>query len=130
MRCRGGHLMSTPNELPTVDPLEPSRPPERYRAGWRTLNPFSRPLYSDLTFQVLAGMVLGVLIGVYLPKVGMNVSQVSDIFINLITMVTGLIVFCTVTLGIAKVRDFGKVGRIAVKALIYFEVITTLALVI
>jgi L-cystine uptake protein TcyP (sodium:dicarboxylate symporter family) len=69
-------------------------------------------------------------IGAFLPKVGMNVQQVSDIFIDLITMVTGLIVFCTVTLGIAKVRDFGKVGRIAVKALIYFEVITTLALVI
>jgi len=116
--------MSAPNVLP------PAGRPQRSRLDWRTLNPFSRPLYKDLTFQVLAGMVLGVLIGVFLPKVGMNVSQVSDIFIDLITMVTGLIVFCTVTLGIAKVRDFGKVGRIAVKALIYFEVITTLALVI
>jgi aerobic C4-dicarboxylate transport protein len=116
--------MSAPNVLPPADR------PQRSRLDWRTLNPFSRPLYKDLTFQVLAGMVLGVLIGVFLPKVGMNVQQVSDIFIDLITMVTGLIVFCTVTLGIAKVRDFSKVGRIAVKALIYFEVITTLALVI
>jgi aerobic C4-dicarboxylate transport protein len=97
---------------------------------WRKLSPFRRPLYKDLTFQVLAGMVLGVLIGVYLPTVGMNVEQVSNIFIDLIEMVTGLIVFCVITLGIAKIRDFGKVGRIAVKALIYFEVITTLALII
>jgi aerobic C4-dicarboxylate transport protein len=116
--------MSTPNVPPPADR------PTRSRLYWRTLNPFSRPLYKDLTFQVLVGMVAGVLIGVFLPKVGLNVEQVSNIFINLIEMVTGLIVFCTVTLGIAKVRDFGKVGRIAVKALVYFEVITTLALVI
>jgi aerobic C4-dicarboxylate transport protein len=117
--------MSTENVLPPADDRQ-----KRSRSGWRTLNPFSRPLYKDLTFQVLAGMVLGVLIGALLPVIGKNVEQVSDIFIDLIEMVTGLIVFCTVTLGIAKVRDFGKVGRIAVKALIYFEVITTLALVI
>ncbi|HEY6493693.1 MAG TPA: cation:dicarboxylase symporter family transporter [Trebonia sp.] len=116
--------MSTENVLP---PADHSR---RFRPNWRTLNPFSRPLYKDLTFQVLAGMILGVLIGALLPVIGKNVEQVSDIFIDLIEMVTGLIVFCTVTLGIAKVRDFGKVGRIAVKALIYFEVITTLALII
>jgi aerobic C4-dicarboxylate transport protein len=117
--------MSTENVLPPADDRQ-----ERSRAGWRTLNPFGRPLYKDLTFQVLAGMVLGVLIGALLPVIGKNVEQVSNIFIDLIEMVTGLIVFCTVTLGIAKVRDFGKVGRIAVKALIYFEVITTLALII
>jgi aerobic C4-dicarboxylate transport protein len=116
--------MSTENVLPPADH------PRRFRPDWKTLNPFSRPLYKDLTFQVLAGMVLGVLIGALLPVIGKNVEQVSDIFIDLIEMVTGLIVFCTVTLGIAKVRDFGKVGRIAVKALIYFEVITTLALII
>jgi aerobic C4-dicarboxylate transport protein len=116
--------MSTPNELPTADPRKQSR------LDWRTLNPFGWPLYKDLTFQVLAGLILGVLIGAYLPKVGRNVEQVSNIFIDLIEMVTGLIVFCTVTLGIAKVRDFGKVGRIAVKALVYFEVITTFALII
>jgi Na+/H+-dicarboxylate symporter len=116
--------MSAENVLPPADH------PRRFRPDWKTLNPFSRPLYKDLTFQVLAGMVLGVLIGALLPVIGKNVEQVSDIFIDLIEMVTGLIVFCTVTLGIAKVRDFGKVGRIAVKALIYFEVITALALII
>jgi aerobic C4-dicarboxylate transport protein len=116
--------MSTENVLPPADH------PRRFRPDWKTLNPFSRPLYKDLTFQVLAGMVLGVLIGALLPVIGKNVEQVSNIFIDLIEMVTGLIVFCTVTLGIAKVRDFAKVGRIAVKALIYFEVITTIALVI
>jgi aerobic C4-dicarboxylate transport protein len=114
--------MSTQNVLPPAD--------HPRRGGWASLNPFSRPLYKDLTFQVLAGMVLGVLIGAFLPLIGKNVEQVSNIFIDLIEMVTGLIVFCVITLGIAKVRDFGKVGRIAIKALIYFEVITTLALVI
>jgi aerobic C4-dicarboxylate transport protein len=116
--------MSEPNVLPAGDR------PQRSRFSWRTLNPFSRPLYKDLTFQVLAGMIVGVLLGVYLPQVGSNVDQVSNIFINLIEIVVGLIVFCTVTLGIGRVRDFSKVGRIAVKALVYFEVITALALVI
>ncbi|RKR73429.1 cation:dicarboxylate symporter family transporter [Frondihabitans australicus] len=100
------------------------------RFSFTQLNPFSRPLYKDLTFQVLTGMVVGVLLGVFVPKVGLNVNDVSTIFINLIQMVVGLIVFCTVTLGIAKVRDFGKVGRIAIKAMVYFEVITTFALII
>ncbi|MBY8856358.1 cation:dicarboxylase symporter family transporter [Nocardia sp. CA2R105] len=100
------------------------------RFDWKALSPFSKPLYKDLTFQVLVGMVLGVLLGVFVPIVGKNVNVVSTIFINLIQMVVGLVVFCTVTLGIAKVRDFGKVGRIAVKAILYFEVVTTFALVI
>jgi aerobic C4-dicarboxylate transport protein len=104
--------------------------PKQSRFDWRTLNPFSRPLYKDLTFQVLTGMVLGVLIGAYLPKLGKNVDDVSNIFIDLIEMVVGLIVFCTVTLGIGRVRDFGKVGRIAVRAIVYFEVVTAAALVI
>lgn len=75
-------------------------------------------------------MVLGVLIGAYLPKLGKNVDEVSTIFIDLIEMVVGLIVFCTVTLGIGRVKDFGKVGRIAVRAIVYFEVVTAAALVI
>ena len=96
----------------------------------RSLNPFQRPFYNDLTFQVVVGLVLGVLAGVFLPSFGKQLSFLSDIFIHLIQMVVGLVIFCTVTHGIASVRDFGKVGRIAVKALIYFEVVTTLALVI
>jgi aerobic C4-dicarboxylate transport protein len=89
-----------------------------------------RPLYRDLTFQVVVGIVLGVLVGVLWPNVGAALKPLGDIFIRLIQMVVGLIIFCTVTHGIASVRDLGKVGRIAIKAMVYFEVVTSVALVI
>ncbi|MFJ1767558.1 C4-dicarboxylate transporter DctA [Amycolatopsis sp. NPDC088138] len=92
--------------------------------------PARKPFYKDLTVQVLAGVVAGVLVGALAPSVGHHVHFLGDIFIHLIQMVVGLIIFCTVTHGITSVRDLGKVGRIAVKSLIYFEVITTIALVI
>ena len=86
--------------------------------------------YHDLAFQVIAGVALGVVVGNFAPSVGHHLQFLGDIFIHLIQMVVGLIIFCTVTHGIASVRDLGKVGRIAVRALVYFEVITTIALVI
>ena len=89
-----------------------------------------KPFYRDLAFQVLVGMALGVIVGRFAPDVGHNVDFLGTIFINLIQMVVGLIIFCTVTHGIASVRDLRKVGRVAVKALVYFEVVTTFALVI
>jgi aerobic C4-dicarboxylate transport protein len=89
-----------------------------------------RPFYRDLTFQVVVGMVLGVLVGVLWPDIGTRLKPLGDIFIRLIQMVVGLIIFCTVTHGIASVRDLGKVGRIALKAMVYFELVTSVALVI
>ncbi len=89
-----------------------------------------RRFYTDLTFQVVAGVVVGVLVGALAPAVGRHVQFLGDIFIHLIQMVVALIIFCTVTHGIASVRDLGKVGRIAVKSIVYFEVITSIALVI
>ena len=68
--------------------------------------------------------------GAFASSVGQHVQFLGDIFIHLIQMVVGLIIFCTVTRGIASVRDLGKVGRIAIRSLVYFEVITTIALVI
>jgi aerobic C4-dicarboxylate transport protein len=88
------------------------------------------PFYRNLTFQILAGMAIGVAVGALVPDVGRQLKPLGDIFIRLIQMVVGLIIFCTVTHGIASVRDLGKVGRIAIKALVYFEVVTTIALVI
>ncbi|MGO4502654.1 MULTISPECIES: C4-dicarboxylate transporter DctA [unclassified Dyella] len=88
------------------------------------------PLYRDLTFQVVVGIVLGVLVGVVWPNIGAALKPLGDIFIRLIQMVVGLIIFCTVTHGIASVRDMGKVGRIALKAMVYFELVTSVALVI
>lgn len=89
-----------------------------------------RPYYQDLTFQVLAGMALGVVLGALWPGVGRELKPLGDLFIRLIQMVVGLIIFCTVTHGIASVRNLGKVGRIAIKAMIYFEIVTSIALVI
>jgi aerobic C4-dicarboxylate transport protein len=89
-----------------------------------------RPFYQDLSFQVIAGMVLGVALGALAPNIGKQLQPLGDIFIRLIEMVVGLIIFCTVTHGIASVRDLGKVGRIAIKAMVYFEIVTSLALVI
>ncbi|WP_216892434.1 cation:dicarboxylate symporter family transporter [Nocardia alni] len=86
--------------------------------------------YTDLTVQVVAGVVFGVLVGALAPSVGRHVGFLGDIFIHLIQMVVTLIIFCAVTHGIASVRDLGKVGRIAVKSIVYFEVITSIALVI
>lgn len=105
------------NSTPTINDLSPQR---RRR----------RPIYQDLTFQVVVGMALGVAVGAFAPNVGKELKPLGDIFIRLIQMVVGLIIFCTVTHGIASVRDLGKVGRIAIKAMIYFEVVTSIALVI
>ena len=90
----------------------------------------SRPLYEDVTFQVVVGMALGVAVGAIWPNIGKELKPLGDVFIRLIQMVVGLIIFCTVTHGIASVRNLGKVGRIAIKGLVYFEVVTSIALVI
>ncbi|ALE57027.1 C4-dicarboxylate transporter DctA [Paraburkholderia sp. SIMBA_055] len=88
------------------------------------------PFYRDLSFQVLAGMALGIATGYFFPKFGINLQPVGDAFIRIIQMLIGPIIFCTVCSGIAGVKDFGKVGRVAIKALFYFEVVTSLALVL
>ncbi|WP_186068107.1 C4-dicarboxylate transporter DctA [Burkholderia gladioli] len=90
----------------------------------------ARPFYRDLSFQVMAGMALGILTGYVFPKFGIDLQPVGDAFIRVIQMLIGPIIFCTVCSGIAGVSDFRKVGRIAIKALLYFEVVTSLALVI
>ncbi|MDR5822066.1 C4-dicarboxylate transporter DctA [Caballeronia sp. LZ043] len=89
-----------------------------------------RPFYRDLSFQVLAGMALGIATGYLFPKFGINLQPVGDAFIRIIQMLIGPIIFCTVCSGIAGVKDFKKVGRVAIKALFYFEVVTSLALVL
>ena len=89
-----------------------------------------RHFYQDLTFQVVVGMALGVAVGALWPDIGKELKPLGDVFIRLIQMVVGLIIFCAVTHGIANVRDLGKVGRIAIKAMVYFEVVTSIALVI
>jgi aerobic C4-dicarboxylate transport protein len=91
-----------------------------------------RPFYRILYVQVLAAIVLGVLVGWLWPHVATNdwVKALGDGFIKLIKMVIAPIIFCTVVSGISHIHDASKVGRVAVKALVYFEVVSTFALVI
>jgi aerobic C4-dicarboxylate transport protein len=90
----------------------------------------SKPFYADLSVQVFAGMALGALIGWLWPQTAEWMRTLGDLFIRLIAMFVGLIIFCAVVHGIATVREAKKVGRVAIKALIYFEVVTTFALII
>jgi aerobic C4-dicarboxylate transport protein len=89
-----------------------------------------QPLYKLLYFQVLTGIVLGVLVGYLWPDTGASLRPLGDGFIRLIRMIIAPIIFCTVVVGIAKMGDMKAVGRIGVKALVYFEVLSTIALLI
>src|SRR5437870_8604261 len=89
-----------------------------------------KPLYTHLYFQVLTGIVLGVVLGHFWPGTGAAMRPLGDGFIKLIRMIIAPIIFSTVVVGIAKMGDMKNVGRIGVRALVYFEVVSTLALVI
>lgn len=89
-----------------------------------------KQIYKDLSFQVFIGMCLGVLLAYADAKLAVDMKLFGDAFIHLIQMLIGPVIFCTVCSGIARVRDMKKVGRVAIKALIYFEVVTSLALVL
>lgn len=89
-----------------------------------------KPIYMDMSVQVFAGMVGGAAIGWLWPGTAEWMRTLGELFIRLIGMLVGLIIFCAIVHGIATVREAKKVGRIAIKALVYFEVVTTLALVI
>jgi aerobic C4-dicarboxylate transport protein len=88
------------------------------------------PLYKSLFVQVLAALVLGLVLGMAAPEFATSLKILSDGFLKLISMIVGPIVFCVVVHGIAGAGDLRKVGRVGVKALIYFEVMTTIALVL
>ena len=91
-----------------------------------------KPFYRILYVQVLVAIVLGVAVGVAFPAVATNpwTKALGDGFIKLIKMLIAPIIFCTVVSGIAHIEDARKVGRVGLKALVYFEVVSTLALVI
>jgi aerobic C4-dicarboxylate transport protein len=88
------------------------------------------PLYKSLFVQVLAALILGVVIGVVAPEFAVGLKILSDAFLKLISMIVAPIVFCVVVHGIAGAGDLKKVGRVGVKALAYFEVMTTVALLL
>src|ERR687889_2541022 len=92
----------------------------------------AKPWYKVLYVQVLIAIVLGVLVGWLLPDFAKNdwIKALGDGFIKLIKMVIAPIIFCTVVSGIAHIQDAKKVGRVGIKALVYFEVVSTFALII
>ena len=87
-----------------------------------------KKFYQSLYFRVLCAIAIGVLLGYYYPETGVAMKPLGDGFIKLIKMIIAPIIFCTVVTGIAGMEDMKKVGRVGVKALFYFEVVTTFAL--
>jgi aerobic C4-dicarboxylate transport protein len=94
------------------------------------IRPRRQRFYEDLSFQVFFGITAGIALGHYWPVAGAALQPLGEAFIRLIQMVVGPIIFCTVVTGITGVGNMRKVGRLAFKALIYFEIITSLALVL
>jgi aerobic C4-dicarboxylate transport protein len=93
-------------------------------------NTVATPWYRVLYLQVLLAVLIGSLVGYFFPHLGESLKPLGDGFIKLIKMVIAPIIFCTVVHGIASVRDLKRCGRIGIKALVYFEVVSTIALLI
>jgi aerobic C4-dicarboxylate transport protein len=89
-----------------------------------------KPLSRRLWLQVLAAILVGIAIGRFAPATGVALKPLGDGFIRLITMVITLIIFCTVVTGIAGMKDLGRVGTVGGKALLYFEIVSTIALLL
>jgi aerobic C4-dicarboxylate transport protein len=89
-----------------------------------------QPMYKSLYFQVISAIIIGVLLGYFNPETGAAMKPLGDAFIKLIKMMIAPIIFCTVVVGIAGMEDMKKVGKTGGMALLYFEVVSTLALII
>jgi aerobic C4-dicarboxylate transport protein len=100
--------------------LSPAAPPRTGLGG----------IFKSLFVQVLLGLIFGVVLGVWVPGFAVSLKVLSDAFLKLISMIVAPIVFCVVVHGIAGAGDLKKVGRVGVKALVYFEGMTTVALML
>ena len=87
-------------------------------------------LFKNLTFQVLTAIVIGILLGIFAPETAKMMEPLGTLFINAVKMIIAPIIFLTIVIGIAKMGDMKKVGRVGGKALLYFEIVTTIALAI
>lgn len=87
-------------------------------------------IYKGLYFQVIVAIILGIILGVYQPAFAESLKPLGDGFIKLVKMMIAPIIFVTIVTGIAGMQDTKKVGRVGIKAILYFEVISTLALII
>jgi aerobic C4-dicarboxylate transport protein len=102
-------------------------PPVAVTAG---SNARRKPFYTSLSFQVLAAIAMAIALGYFRPLQAIAMKPLGDAFIRLITMIISVIIFCTVVTGIAGMESVKKVGRVGGKALLYFELVSTLALII
>jgi aerobic C4-dicarboxylate transport protein len=89
-----------------------------------------KPLYRSLYFQVIVAIVIGILLGHFFPETGTAMKPLGDGFIKLIKMIIAPIIFCTVVVGIAGMEDMKKVGKTGGFALLYFEIVSTIALLV
>ncbi len=90
----------------------------------------AKKFYQQLYFQVIIAIIAGILLGKFYPEMGEKMKPLGDGFIKLVKMIIAPVIFITLTLGIAHMTDLKKVGRIAIKAMIYFFTFSTLALII
>jgi len=93
-------------------------------------DPTPRPIYKSLYAQVITAIIIGVILGHFWPQVGESMKPLGDGFIKLIKMIIAPIIFCTVVVGIAGMEDMKKVGKTGGLALLYFEVVSTIALIV
>jgi aerobic C4-dicarboxylate transport protein len=93
-------------------------------------DPHPTPFYKSLYFQVITAIVLGILLGHFWPETGAALKPLGDGFIKLIKMIIAPIIFCTVVVGIAGMEDMKSVGKTGGYALLYFEIVSTIALVV
>src|SRR5437762_13820078 len=89
-----------------------------------------KPLYTSLYFQVVVAIVIGVFVGHFFPATGTAMKPLGDGFIKLIKMIIAPIIFCTVVVGIAGMEDMKQVGKTGRFALAYFEIVSTIALIV
>src|SRR2546421_891902 len=89
-----------------------------------------KPLYQSLYFQVLVAIVIGVLLGYFFPETGAKMKPLGDGFIKLIKMMIAPIIFCTVVVGIAGMESMKTVGKTGGYAVLYFEAVSTLSLIV
>ncbi len=103
----------------SISTISETAPQRSVKAWWK-----------ELWVQVMIAMALGVALGIYRPDFAIQMQPLGDAFIKAIRMLIAPIIFCTVVNGIAHMADMARVGRVAIKSIIYFEAITTAALVI
>ena len=94
------------------------------------MNAAGKPFYRSLYFQVITAIVIGIALGHFCPETGTAMKPLGDGFIKLIKMIIAPIIFCTVVIGIAGMEDMKKVGKTGGLALLYFEIVSTLALLV